>query len=244
MPKPVLLLLPGMLCDRASWGAVPDALSDIADIRVIDYGSADTIGAMADAALAQAPERFAVAGHSMGGRVAQTVQKRASARVSGLGLFGTSCEAPANAEALAAERAVRQEQIDLARRLGLRGFAETAWLARMIHPTRRADAALVEAFLEMMDRQTLETMQSHINAGLTRADTTAWLSEIACPTLVLAGDSDAGRPAPIHRAMAARIPGATLVLVPQSGHMVMMEQPAAVATAMRGWLERIAHAPQ
>lgn len=240
MPTPVLLL-PGMLCDAASWGSIPDDLTDVAEPRVVDFGLADTIDAMAETVLAAAPERFAVAGHSMGGRVALAVQQYAPNRVIALGLLGTSCEGHADAAAWESEVSTRRRQIEIAERMGLRGFAETSWLDRMIHPDRRGDPALVGAFLDMMDRQNLDRMRAHIHAGLTRRDMTHCLPSIACPTLVLAGDSDAGRPPPVHQAMAARMPSAVLALIPRSGHMVMMERPSDVAAVMRRWLAHTAH---
>jgi len=44
-----------------------------------------------------------------------------------------------------------------------------------------------------------------------------------------------------HTEMAAAIPGSTPAIIPQCGHMAMMEQPAAVTSAMRNWLASEAH---
>jgi pimeloyl-ACP methyl ester carboxylesterase len=217
-------------------------LAELADVRVVGYGLADTVDAMADVVLAGAPERFFVAGHSMGGRVALAVQHLAvqdgaPERVLGLGQFGTSCEGHADAAARAAEQAARRAQIAAAERDGMRRFGES-WLARMMLPAHAADPGLREAFLDMVERMGMAAMRAHINAGLTRRDMTWWLPQVACPTLVLAGEADAGRPPPVHAAMAARIPGAVLEIVPDAGHMVMMERPEPVAAAMRAWLGR------
>ncbi|WP_244548417.1 alpha/beta fold hydrolase [Bosea vaviloviae] len=40
-----------------------------------------------------------------------------------------------------------------------------------------------------------------------------------------------------HRAMAALAPHATLIIVPDSGHMTPLENPKAVTQALRSWLE-------
>eukprot|EP01031_Cornospumella_fuschlensis_P052683 gene52683-biopygen42413 len=63
--------------------------------QAIDYGDADTITAMAEAALAVAPPAFALAGHSMGGRVALEVVRLAPERVQQLILMDTGHLAPA-----------------------------------------------------------------------------------------------------------------------------------------------------
>src|SRR6188768_4074139 len=108
-----LLLLPGLLCDAAVWA--PLAL----DGTVVDYGDARSLTAMAEIALAAAPPgRFAVAGHSMGGRVAFELQRLAPERIERLALLDTGCAALAAGEAGDKERAGRLALLELARRAG------------------------------------------------------------------------------------------------------------------------------
>src|ERR1700682_2439379 len=87
--KQPLLLLSGLLCDETIWADIPERLRGTADIRVISFLGFSSIGAMAEHVLAAAPQRFAVAGHSMGGRVALEVVRSAPQRVSGLALLNT-----------------------------------------------------------------------------------------------------------------------------------------------------------
>src|SRR5258708_24285340 len=87
--KQPLLLLSGLLCDETIWADIPERLGDRADVRVMSFRGFSSISAMAEHVLAMAPERFAVAGHSMGGRVALEVLRSASRRVSGLALLNT-----------------------------------------------------------------------------------------------------------------------------------------------------------
>ena len=74
MTRTDLALLPGLLCDRALWQAQIATLDDIADCRVADLTRQDDIGAMAQSVLEMMPERFALAGLSMGGYVAFEVR--------------------------------------------------------------------------------------------------------------------------------------------------------------------------
>ena len=76
-------------------------------------------------------------------------------------------------------------------------------------------------------------------ALLARPDASALLDMIRCPALVLCGNEDAWAPADRHRAMAERIPGATLALVPDCGHMSTMERPEAVTAAMKKWFAAV-----
>ncbi len=82
MARPLLVLLPGLVCDAAAWQAQRVALAGTADTVVADYGAADSLGAIADGVLAAvARPRFALAGHSMGGHVALEMLRRAPQRI-------------------------------------------------------------------------------------------------------------------------------------------------------------------
>lgn len=237
MPEQNLVLLPGLLCDHASWGRVPAGVEDLVEISFARYGMADSFSAMAEKVLQDAPDQFAVAGHSMGGRVALQLVQMAPERITGLALFGTSAEGVRPDSGPEAAR--RQQQLSTAERLGLRGFCEALWLDNLVAPASRQDAQLVATILAMMDRQSVAQMRVQIAAALTRSDMTDVLTAIRCPALVLAGELDATRPPAVHRAMAERIPAAALTLVPGAGHMVMMEAPDPVIAAMRDWLQQV-----
>src|SRR5579871_233279 len=151
MPKTELLLLPGLLCDAAAWNAQIIALADCATPRVVDFGDADSIEAMADLALAAAPDTFAVAGHSMGGRVAQAIYRRAPQRVTKLALLATDFRGHVDDAARAAESARRDEMIARVTEFGLAQFA-CDWARQLVSPSRLDDAPLLAAVTRMMAR--------------------------------------------------------------------------------------------
>lgn len=233
--KPTLLLLPGMLCDGAFWRAQTEALAELCTPVVPSYGQADTIEAMALAVLANAPDWFAVAGHSMGGRVALEIVKRASSRVGCLGLFCTDYRAPPDEASRAEEAANGETLVARARADGVRSLAHN-WFSHLVAPETAADQNLMQGLTEMGARHSLEQLAVEIHAGLTRQDYAKILPRITCPTLVCTGEKDPLRTASLHAEMAARIPGARLLLIPGAGHMVAMEQPQAVTATMREWL--------
>jgi len=232
---PPLLLLPGMLCDAASWRAQMENLADIAEPRVMAYGDADSFTAMADAVLADAPERFALAGHSMGGRVAQEVYRMAPDRVIALALLATDYRGHADDASRAAESARRDNMIAKVRADGMEAFAR-AWAPQVIASANMEDAALVGEVVAMMTRHSLAALEAETLAGLSRPDRSALLSRISCPTLICSGDQDTLRPISVHQDMAVRIPNSHLVVIEGSGHMVAMERPAAVSKALHDWL--------
>ena len=233
--KPDLLLLPGMLCDTAFWRTQIDALADIRSARVAHYGLADSIVAMADAVLRDAPEDFDLAGHSMGGRVALQICRVAPGRVRRLALLATDFRAPADTQARDAETVQRNEMLASVRRLGIDVWA-AEWAKEMVAPERLGDRILLSDVTAMLARHSVEQIAAHSLAGLTRPDFADLLPRIACPTLICAGSEDRLRPVDAHRSMAARISGARLVVLQHCGHMVAMEQPAAVSVALRDWL--------
>ena len=87
----------------------------------------------------------------------------------------------------------------------------------------------------MFARRGADMFAAQIRALLARPDAGGLLAGIRCPTLVLCGEQDSWAPAQRHREMAAKIPGATLVLVPECGHMCTMERPEAVTRALLEW---------
>src|SRR5580692_4529481 len=123
-----LVFVPGLLCDQAVWKPQLKALKGQVRMQVADHGELDSLSAMAQKILAEAPPKFAVAGHSMGGRVALEVVRRAGSRVTGLALLDTGYAPLAAGEAGAKEAAARMELLALARQSGMRAVGEV-WLA-------------------------------------------------------------------------------------------------------------------
>jgi pimeloyl-ACP methyl ester carboxylesterase len=233
--KTSLILVPGLLCDATAWTPQVAALSGIANIRVADLPQCDSLGAMAEAILATAPERFALAGHSMGGRIALEVMRRAPERVERLALMDTGYEPVSRGEAGEREAAGRQRMVAKARELGMRAMG-FAWLQGMLHPRRLSDATLVASILDMIERRTPDYYAAQTRAMLSRPDATPLLAGITCSTLVVCGQEDAWSPVERHRRLAKLIPGSTLSIIEDCGHMSTLEQPGAVAAALRSWL--------
>lgn len=224
-----ILWLPGLLCDAAVWAPLQMPGT------VVDYGDARTITQMAERALAQAPAGpLAVAGHSMGGRVAFEILRLAPARVSRVALLDTGAHPLAEGEAGEKERAGRLRLLAIARRDGMRAMAAD-WAQGMVHPSRLG-GPVFDAVLDMFERKTPDLFEAQIHALLNRPDARPQLPHVACPALLLTGEHDGWSPPAQHRAMADAMPVSTLVVVPGAGHMSPMEEPAAVRAALQEWL--------
>jgi len=226
-----IYFLCGLLCDDIVWQAQATELARDYDVRVFSFLEHDTLVAMAAHVLADAPASFALAGHSMGGRVALEVLRQAPRRVERLALLDTGYEAATPGEA---ER--RAVLVDQALAEGTAAIA-AAWGLPMLAPHRRDDPAVVQPVLDMVGRMTGAIYAAQTRALLARPDASGVLQRIACPTLVLCGRQDGWSPPERHQQMAALLPRPPLLrLVDDCGHMAMMEQPAAVLAALREWL--------
>ncbi|MGB6310163.1 MAG: hypothetical protein WBF89_20460, partial [Steroidobacteraceae bacterium] len=102
-----LLLLCGLLCDEVVWADIPERLEDVAQVKVLSFRGFSSIAAMAEHVLGAAPERFAMAGHSMGGRVALEAIRMAPHRVSGLALLNTGIQTVRDGEPQSRGRLLR-----------------------------------------------------------------------------------------------------------------------------------------
>lgn len=231
-----LLLVPGLVCDERVWRDVVQALPAAADCHVPRVHGAATLGAMAEALLAEAPPRFALAGHSMGGRIALEVVRRAPQRVERLALLDTGWQPCPPGEAGAAERAQRLDLLACARREGMPALA-ARWAPGMVHPARHAEPVYADV-LAMVARHGADDYERQIHALLARPDAGDVLDTLACPTLLLCGCEDTWSPLARHREMAGRVRGAHLVAVQRCGHMSPMERPTEVAQALQAWLAR------
>jgi len=224
------------MCDATVWEhQTRDLLSLTSGITIADHAALNSLGSMAEAILERAPNKFALAGHSMGGRVAFQVFRRAPERVTGIALLDTACTARPDGPEGEQESRDRYRLLEKAWNEGVRSMG-AEWMQQMVHPDRLSDAALIDAILDMMVRKTADIFAAQIHALLQRPDATALLPQIRCPALVLCGREDAWSVLAGHEEMAALIPHSRLAVIEHCGHMSTMECPAEVTAAMRDWL--------
>ncbi len=227
-----LVLIPGLACTARLFEPQVDALSGERTILVADHISDDSIPAIAARLLREAPERFAVAGFSMGGYIALEVMRQAPGRVARLALLDTSAR-PDSVEA----SQDRERLIALAQAGRFEDIHSKLW-PRLVHPDRQADRSLQEIVLGMMRETGAEAYIRQQRAIMARADSRPNLPGIEIPTLVLVGEGDAITPPEVAREMAEMIEWASLVVVPESGHLSTLEQPERVTQALRLWLDK------
>lgn len=225
-----LLLIPGLLSDYALWQHQIDALSDIATCHVADSATHNRIDLIAKDILAKAPERFALAGLSMGGYLALEIMRQAPERVERLCLLNTSAR-----QDTPEQRQRRSILLSLSTRGTFKGVTPRL-LPLLIHPERISDVVLTQTIMDMAERVGREAFQNQQTAILNRIDSRPYLKDIKCPVQLVGGMQDAISRPEYMEEMETLIPHARLAMLDGCGHLSTMEHPEKTTAIMRVWL--------
>ena len=230
MKRQNLVLVPGLLCDAAMWEHQNRYLSETAEIKIADVTRSETITGMAEEVLAMAPEKFALAGLSMGGYVSLEIMRRSPERVTKLALLDTSARSDTE------EQSRRRQHFIQLTREGRFSEVISTLLSLLVHPDRMQDEQLCNNIKEMNGRVGPEIFIRQQASITGRPDSRKDLSTMKCPTLILCGRQVALTPLEVHEEMSFRIPKARLAIIEDCGHMSTMERPHAVTALLRDWL--------
>jgi pimeloyl-ACP methyl ester carboxylesterase len=225
-----ILLVPGLASSPRIFAPLAPALWRFGPVTVANHIRDASMGAIARRILAEAPPRFALAGHSMGGYIAFEIMRQAPQRVAKLALINTQAR-PDTPEATARRRG----QIARVKSGDYHAVLEELF-AGFVHPSRREDPALRQLVHDMGDDIGAEAFVRQLTAVMSRPDSRPTLAWIKCPTLVLSGDEDNTIPNSLSVEMADGIHGAKLTILSNCGHLPQPEQPQATAEALVEWL--------
>lgn len=219
-----LVLIPGYMLDDALWDGMLPFLPPELPLHFASLAEGDSIAAMAQAILSRCPPQFSLLGFSMGGYVAREIVRIAPGRVQSLALVATSSRADLPLQVEQRSKAARATPLGAFRGLG------RAAIAQSLHPENAANETLVAQVRAMGERLGREVFVRQ--SLIVRDADTSRLSGIGCPTLVVAAAEDQLRSPQEARELADGIPGARLAIVPNSGHLIPLEQPQALANAL------------
>ena len=230
-PPVPLVLLPGMLGSARVFADVVSDLADTISCRPLRIDLDESVTDAAESVLAAAPPRFALAGHSLGGIVALEVYRRAPHRVTRLALLNSSARPPSDAQL--------QAWAELRARTEGGAFAEVVadQATTNVGDPGAGRPELVTRWIEIAGDVGGEGLLRQLSVQASRPDARTHVGDIAVPTLVLSGSADTVCPPEIQAELAAAIPGAVHVTIVGAGHMSPLDHPAAVADALRDWLE-------
>jgi len=229
--KEPLVLLPGMMCDARLFAPQIAALSANRCIHLAPVAGAAKVENLAERVLENAPARFALAGHDLGGIVAMEIVRRAPARVSRIALLDTSAQAEtpgiaaAREDQIVAAKSGRLDEV-LRDELSLEDLAPGPNRAEIFTMLGRMAADLGS-----------EAYVNQARAMQRRPDQQKTLRKLKIPTLILCGELDRLTPVRRHEFLATLVNGATLEIVPGAGHLPTLEQPAVTTQLFEKWLE-------
>jgi len=227
-----LVLVPGLLCTKALWAPQMAALADIADITVADHTRHDTMAGIAKSILAAAPERFALAGLSMGGYISYEIMRQAPERVTKLALLDTGARADPPERK---EQRLRRNA--LAQREGA-GAVLDELMSALIHKDRLADKAFTGTIRQMAIDIGAEGLIRQHAAIMSRPDNRPLLPSIKCPTLVITTEGSALGSVDDTRAWQRMIPNSELLVLPGNSYHVAASDADACAQAALAFIKR------
>ncbi len=230
--RPKLVCLAGLLCDQRMWQNVAVKLENDADVEIISFAGFDDLTDMARSVLSNIEGDFALAGHSMGGRVALEIYRLAPQRVTHLALLNTGVHPKSDKEIPG-----RMRLIEAAKTSGISILA-TQWLIPMMSPKGLSNANLMADLTNMVESYSVEDFEKQIHALINRPNAEALLSQISVPTLLLSGSQDTWSPVVQHQAIQQHIISSELVVIDDVGHMAPAEDPDNVAAALHTWLQK------
>jgi pimeloyl-ACP methyl ester carboxylesterase len=225
------LLVPGLLCTGQLYTHQYSLLWRYGPVMVADPVHDETIAAIAQRILSNAPPQFRLAGLSMGGYIALEIMRVAPQRVLKLALLDTSAR-PDSAEA----GVIRRDLITRAKAGEFAHIPDTTY-PNAVHPSRLDDAELKQINRQMAQDVGLDAYVRQQTAIMARHDARPNLTDIQCPTTIIVGKEDKITPIVCAEEMASGIRGATLHVIADCGHMSTLEQPQAVNTALASWLD-------
>jgi pimeloyl-ACP methyl ester carboxylesterase len=231
-----LIFIPGLAADATMWHAQLRDMPAHWDAVVTEvHMRHDSIEAMAAALLREHAGELVLCGASMGGMVAMEAAHQAPERVRGLALLGTNAAPETEAMRTVREAAIVQF------RQGRAAEVIEPNVALAFHPDHAT--ALAPLYLEFVLRAGAQQLVSQNRAVVARPDARRHLPQLRCPVLVICGDSDLLTPPGCSREIAQLVPHAQLVVVPQCGHMLTMEQAGIVDATLAAWLATIEAPP-
>ncbi|MGR3662951.1 MAG: alpha/beta fold hydrolase [Paracoccaceae bacterium] len=223
------ILIPGLLCDQTVWQPLLDRLGGQAFVAMAP--DQDTLTGMAAEILKNHDGPLSVLGHSMGARIAMEMARQSPDRVLKLGLFDTGAHPLREGETKK-----RAEIVKFAFKNGMKALSDR-WLPGMIHPDHQQNPRLMRSLEDMVLRMTPELHARQINALVHRPDANQYLSEIACPVLLMVGRQDQWSPVSQHQEMLELLPDAHLEVIENAGHFSLLEQPELTSEVILNFLK-------
>lgn len=227
--------IPGTLCDERMWSRLAPLLGDKIQLQHVPLHQARTRAQMQAMIASHSAPQAHLVGFSLGAYLALEHALAHPQRVRSLTLIANS------AKGLQPEEiAARQRIVAMLERNAYAGITHQR-LRELLHPAHLDDAAITGLIRQMGLELGKDVLLAQFITTIDRPDLMARLPQLRCPVLIVGAEDDKLVHADDLRAMAARLPHASLhLLKDNTGHMIPLEAPEPLAAAMRAHLEAAA----
>lgn len=221
-PTPVVLL-GGHMGTPLGWSLQTRFLSrSRLTITPAHHAGLSSIASMAEVIARDLPPEFDLVGWSFGGYIAFELYALLRGRIRRLALISTSARSENDDS-----RQRRKTMLADVSRLGLAEYLEQNFDRAMAHP-EKLDPTFRGQLIAASVALGTDVLRAQVKAMISRRDSLALLSDIRCPTLVIAGSEDPVIPAKFTREIAQGISHASLEVLRDVGHCAPREAPEQV----------------
>lgn len=227
--RPVVVMIPGTLCDGRLFHRQARELRSQARVLRVSWrqlrGAADPV----DALLGRLPERFSVAGFSLGGLWAVQMLARAPERVERLALIASNAEG--------ASRRTRRRGEMLWRLWQARGAQAVARACKPAYfhhrRQRQRHAGLVRDMAAATPPRVAKAQFDWVGQ---RPDGLRVLAKTTVPMLLVSGEHDRLCPRLLQQRIVQAAPAVRWAELARCGHFLPLEAPSRLARLLQSWL--------
>lgn len=225
-----IVFLPGLGCDHQLFSHQIDHLNSAYTTKVVVCDSKDSMAGHIEYVLDNAPSKFDLVGHSFGGWIAQWIAIKAPERVSSLILIGTGT----------GKLTAELKDIFIGMKTYFEDNRANEFFDRtnplVTHENKKNDVEVHQLIKSMQSNFTIENLLNQVNTDLEAKDTCDDLRNIKCSTLLIHGNQDAFYQEDM-QFLKNHIPNNHFIEINNCGHMVPIEQPEAVSSLIKLWIE-------
>jgi len=225
-----LVMIPGMMCDERIFAPQIEELVSKRSVHIADISKHDNISDLAADVLSNAPPKFCLVGHSMGGIVAMEICAQDPKRIEKLVLIDTNPLAE-----LEEVKLKREPQISDALSGKLVNVIRDEMKPNYLASSENQDIIL-NICLEMALSLGPKVFINQSRALQTRADQQSNIQSINIPVLIMCGSEDKLCTVERHEMMHNMISNSELKIINNAGHIPTLEQPSETTEVLKEWL--------